>query len=313
MNKVKNFILPFFLSSFYTHASEAYKGKLIDAVTQWPPSQYTLSELNKKIEAAQVFRVGISINPYRPPKALVEKTSKELDLYKKFYKGSPKYFHFSSSLNTKTIDNLIIDIKKYNYSYISEIMYRHADKKQGLTTADGQRTIDPLSKDSLYLMTKLSQNYPKIPVFIHWEFYEWKTDLPKFSKLFKKFPSQIFIINHMGFGSSDEVELLIKEHPNVFFTISKRNTSFEYFQNSKTIQGTPIVDKNRNIEYTWKKLFIDHSDRFLFATDSHKNYMWNVYSKTVQDYRNILAQLPMDIAENIAYKNAEKIFTLAGD
>jgi hypothetical protein len=39
--------------------------------------------------------------------------------------------------------------------------------------------------------------------------------------------------------------------------------------------------------------------------------MWDNYSSIIQDYRIILGQLPTNVSEAVAFKNAEKIFKLA--
>lgn len=301
-------MLPFILFLLTFPAWSAYKGKLIDAVTQWPADKYKIEDLSKKISNAGVSKAGICITSFNISKETALKTSKAIDQHKIFFKGSPKYFHFASSLTNAKVDELMIEAKNNRYTFFSEIMYRHADKKQGLKTNAGERSIDPLSPQSLYLMTKISQNFPALPVFIHWEFYKWQNDYPKFSQLFKKYPELKFVINHLGFGERSQVEQLIKENPNVYFTISKRNSKFEYFKNAETFQGSPLLDKKKTLAPEWKILFEKYPERFIFATDSHKDYMWDVYSNTVEDYRGLLGQLPASVAEAIAYKNSEILF-----
>jgi predicted TIM-barrel fold metal-dependent hydrolase len=48
----------------------------------------------------------------------------------------------------------------------------------------------------------------------------------------------------------------------------------------------------------------------LFATDAHKKHRWKKYSKIVRIYRDILNQLPEEVAKKIAYLNAEKIYNI---
>lgn len=287
-----------------------YQGKLFDATTQWPNKNYSLTSLTAKFKSANISKAGIFINTFYPTKTLISESSKEIDGNKLFIKGSPKYFHFEDAVNKSKIDDFIKEIKLHKYQFISEIMYRHADKREGITTPHGERTIAPLSKDSIYLIKRIHEDFPSMPIFVHWEFYQWSVDWPLFSQLFKMFPTQKFVINHMGFGSDVQVEEILKNHSNVYFTISKRNVKFEYFRNPKLPQGEPLADKEGRINVQWKKLFTNYSDKFLFSTDSHKNYMWDNYFEIVQDYRKILYQLPETVSEKIAFKNAEKIFNL---
>ena len=311
---MKKLILTFFILSKFqaaAAASSSYQGKLIDATTQWPHKLYSLKQLDEKLKLAHVDKAGIYINSFDISASLAEKSSKEIDADSNFFKGSPKYFHLKENLTNKKVDELIKEIQHNKYLFVSEIMYRHADKKQGLTTKGGERAIDPLSPESLYLIKKIDDNFPNLPVLIHWEFYDWNKDLPVFEKLFNMFPAHTFILNHMGFGNPDQIKTLIRNHSNLFFTISKRNTKFEYFKNATLSQGAPLMDAQKKINQDWFKLFKEYPDKFLFATDSHKDYMWDNYSSVVQDYRIILGQLPTNVSEAVAFKNAEKIFKLA--
>jgi hypothetical protein len=309
------FKLLFFICIFLNQAlciekSHLYNGKLIDATTQWPIKLYTLSKLEQIVSKSQISKAGIYLNSLNPSTKDVLLISKELDSSKIFFKGSPKYFHFEKSLNNKKIDELINEIKINKYKFVSEIMYRHADKKEGMITPFAERAINPMSKESVYLIKKINDTFPNLPILIHWEFYKWKEDYPLFSNLFNTFPKQIFIINHMGFGDTTQVESLLKNHKNIFFTISKRNRMFKYFKDSSVPQGLPLINNKDKLEDSWKKILIRYDDRFLFATDSHKNYMWNNYQAIVQDYRKILFMLPTATADKIAHKNAEKLFNL---
>jgi hypothetical protein len=58
----------------------------------------------------------------------------------------------------------------------------------------------------------------------------------------------------------------------------------------------------------WRALFMRHSDRFLAGTDTWVTSRWEALPGSVTEVRTYLNQLPRDVAEKIAYKNAERLF-----
>lgn len=63
----------------------------------------------------------------------------------------------------------------------------------------------------------------------------------------------------------------------------------------------------------WRDLLVRHSGRFLIGTDTWTvggtfsgNERWDAYAEIVNAIRGWLAQLPSDVAEAIAYRNAER-------
>jgi Amidohydrolase len=58
----------------------------------------------------------------------------------------------------------------------------------------------------------------------------------------------------------------------------------------------------------WKALFLKHPDRITVGSDTWVNSRWEQYETILEFDRGWLDQLPKDIAEQIAYKNAENLF-----
>ena len=76
--------------------------------------------------------------------------------------------------------------------------------------------------------------------------------------------------------------------------------------------GEGVTDECGNLLAEWKELMIRFHDRLMFATDAHKDYRWKRYPEIVTTWRQILAQLPADVAEDIAYRNAERVYGAKG-
>ena len=73
------------------------------------------------------------------------------------------------------------------------------------------------------------------------------------------------------------------------------------------------IAPNGTLDPKWRELLIRHSGRFMIGTDTWTvggtftgNERWDTYPEIVKGIRAWLAQLPPDVAEAIAYKNAER-------
>ena len=69
-----------------------------------------------------------------------------------------------------------------------------------------------------------------------------------------------------------------------------------------------MLDAEDKLKPEWRALLIGFQDRILFATDCHINRRWKKYRSHVTTYRSLLGQLPEYAGQNIAYRNAEKLY-----
>ena len=59
---------------------------------------------------------------------------------------------------------------------------------------------------------------------------------------------------------------------------------------------------------SWRQLFLDFPDRFMVGTDTlHRPSAGTTWSSTPAYSRKWLADLPADVADNIAFRNAERL------
>jgi Amidohydrolase len=58
----------------------------------------------------------------------------------------------------------------------------------------------------------------------------------------------------------------------------------------------------------WRAVFLRHPDRFMVGTDTWVTSRWEVLVESMQVIRGWLGQLPREIAEQIAHRNAERLF-----
>ena len=64
----------------------------------------------------------------------------------------------------------------------------------------------------------------------------------------------------------------------------------------------------RGLEPDWARVIFDFQDRLMVGSDTWVNSQWENYDAIIQSNRVWLAKLPRDVAEKIAYRNAERVF-----
>ncbi len=74
-----------------------------------------------------------------------------------------------------------------------------------------------------------------------------------------------------------------------------------------SLRGSDIAPGGR-LDSAWRELFVHHSDRFIIGTDTWVTSRWEQVESENRLARAWLAQLPADIAEKIAFRNAAQLF-----
>jgi len=79
-----------------------------------------------------------------------------------------------------------------------------------------------------------------------------------------------------------------------------------------TRQPWTTLFSDRKIKNRWKKLLTMHPDRFIFCIDAVWPSDWSekYYVKIVNIWREALKELPLSVVEQIAFKNAERLWNL---
>ncbi len=62
-----------------------------------------------------------------------------------------------------------------------------------------------------------------------------------------------------------------------------------------------------NLDPAWQALLLRHADRFIIGTDTWAVWRWPVYVGLIEQHREWLRQLPHDVAEKIAHRNAVRL------
>lgn len=111
--------------------------------------------------------------------------------------------------------------------------------------------------------------------------------------LFRHNPQARIIWAHTGFSTSPEkVESYLKRYPALWCELSYRY--------GITVGGRLTPE--------WRRLFETYPDRFLIGSDTWVDERWASYGTIIAGYREWLDQLPRAAAEQIAFRNAERLF-----
>lgn len=89
--------------------------------------------------------------------------------------------------------------------------------------------------------------------------------------------------------------------------VSEMFDKYENLWTDISIRENDIAPGGR-LDPEWKALFIRHPDRITIGSDTWVNSRWEQYESIIDFDRGWLAQLPEDIARQIAYGNAERLF-----
>lgn len=112
--------------------------------------------------------------------------------------------------------------------------------------------------------------------------------------LYELEPDLKVIWAHTGLGeSAATVWDTMSRHPTLWADTSLREWS--------------IMDGDR-IDHEWMRILTTFQDRLMVGSDTWVNGQWENYEGIIDDHRAYLNLLPREIAEKIAYKNAERLF-----
>ena len=108
-------------------------------------------------------------------------------------------------------------------------------------------------------------------------------------------PDVKIIWAHAGLGENPKnIYKLMSEFPNLLADTSLREQS--------------ILAGIGELNPTWRKIIFEFHERLMIGSDTWVNGQWDYYEWIIASNRAWLRLLPGEIAENIAYKNAERYF-----
>ena len=282
---------------------------IIDAHSQYD-QEIALEEIIDLMDQAGVSRTILSQRGQVKAKNLVSFASRYPDRITpavrtkggKYTKGSRK--EFGSFLDKQ--------IKLGGFGAMAEVLIWHAEKyhhKESEAIAP-KVVLRPDSPNVRFALEKAFRE--GWPFIAHIEFAaigpERERFMSKFEELLKEYPDHPFVLNHVGQLETGDVSRLIETYQNIHFITAMCNP----ISNKKS--GQPLVNlfEKKRLAARWKELIVAHPDRFILGFDNVWARHWRkIYVPQVKLWRNALKDLPVDVAQQVAHGNAERLWGLS--
>jgi predicted TIM-barrel fold metal-dependent hydrolase len=138
----------------------------------------------------------------------------------------------------------------------------------------------------LPVMRRLVQFARQRKIFLHAH-----SDVDAVERIFRQDPDARVLWAHSGFTYPDAVRAMLAKHKMLWADLAYRN---DYAPNGR-------------LDPAWRQLFLDFPDRFMVGTDTYTPERWHYVVEHAAYSRKWLADLPADLADNIAFRNAEQL------
>ena len=119
------------------------------------------------------------------------------------------------------------------------------------------------------------------------------SDADAIERLFRQWPQARILWAHAGFDRPERVAEMLRKHRNLWSDLAFRT---DHGSGGKVDPG-------------WRKAFLEFPDRFMVGTDTYTPERWHYVPEHAAWSRAWLSDLPRDVAERIAWKNGEQLFS----
>jgi len=124
-------------------------------------------------------------------------------------------------------------------------------------------------------------------------FFQAHVDAPTVERLLRLYPRVRILWAHAGMSASAEsVGRLLDRFPQLWVELALRTD----------------VAPGGSLDPAWRAVFLRHPERFMVGTDTWVVSRWGTLAEGMREIRGWLGQLPREVAEQIAYRNAERLF-----
>lgn len=166
-------------------------------------------------------------------------------------------------------------------AYVEERLARGVYKGIGEFHLSAADTDKPVVK-------RLAELAAKQQLFLHAHVDEVAVE-----RLLTLYPEVHILWAHAGMSSPvKEVDRLLDRYPKLWVELALRLD----------------VAPGGNLDPEWRALFLRHPDRFMVGTDTWTTSRWDSLVEEARATRRWLGQLPRDVADQIAYRNGERLF-----
>jgi len=171
--------------------------------------------------------------------------------------------------DSSVIPYLETRLSKYSYAAIGEFHLYGADADLPVP----RRMVELAKKHNLFLHAH--------------------SDSGAVERLFAQWPQARILWAHAGFDSPQRVAAMLRRHEQLWCDLAFR-TDFS---------------ANNKVDPAWRAVFMEFPDRFMVGTDSYTPERWHYIGEHAAWSRAWLADLPREVADRIAWKNGEALFS----
>lgn len=169
-------------------------------------------------------------------------------------------------------------------TYIEQELERGIYRGIGEFHADGDEAATPQ-------MRAIAQLAKRKGLWLHAH-----SDAAAVEHLFAHEPSLTIIWAHAGMSTPPgEIGRMLDTYPRLYAELSYRHE----------------VASGGVVEPVWRELFLQFPNRFIYGTDTWIPMRWETVIPLARAAREWLSDLPPEVAENIAFRNAERIFSIS--
>lgn len=118
------------------------------------------------------------------------------------------------------------------------------------------------------------------------------SDADAIARQFQQDPNARILWAHAGFDRPERVREMLRQHKNLWCDLAFRSDHASGGQ----------------VDPAWREAFLEFPDRFLVGTDTFTPERWYYVGEHAHWSREWLASLPPAVAEQIAWKNGERLF-----
>jgi hypothetical protein len=126
----------------------------------------------------------------------------------------------------------------------------------------------------------------------HGLFLHAHVDVDALERIFTQDPRARVLWAHSGFEPVDKVRELMRTHKTLWADLALRSEP----------------GSGGRLQPEWREAFMEFPDRFMVGTDTWVPERWHYIPEQAASSRAWLADLPGEVAERIAWKNAETLF-----
>jgi predicted TIM-barrel fold metal-dependent hydrolase len=163
-----------------------------------------------------------------------------------------------------------------------ETIIEHVEARLKANTYAGIGEFHVFGSDAdLPVMRRLVEFAKQRRIFLHAH-----SDADAVERIFRQDPDARVLWAHSGFTYPDAVRALLAKHKMLWADLAYRNDYAPYGK----------------LDPAWRQLLLDFPDRFMVGTDTPSPERWYYVVS-----RGWIAELPAEVADNVAYRNAERL------